>query len=112
MFGKKKPVSTDRLQAALGRREFGPPAPPEIMHGRNERSQREGTWSACRLVWLPSGWADGIILDLSSTGARVRFRGRLTLPQQVRLVSAKLNLDRTAKLVRRDGYDIALHFVD
>lgn len=105
MFRKKNApkISIDRIQSVL-KAGAGPVKRP--------RAEREGTWADCELHWYGAGGVNGVLMDVSDTGARVRFVHRGALPGRVRLTCARLKLNRTAEVVRRDGTDVGLKFVD
>jgi len=109
-FGKKPtPISKERLSAALRT-----PAPSQEMQSarRGPRANRESTWATCVLVWEPKGREEGICIDISATGARVRFRNKVFLPPQFHFVSSKLGINSPAEFVRQDGHDVAIRFID
>ncbi len=107
MFRKKKPsatISSDRIRAALSgttRLTLRP------------RSERAATWADCEICWDGSlRGENGILMDISDTGARVRFFHRGIMPEEVRIIVPRLGLNRRASVVRRDETDIGLHFID
>jgi len=51
-------------------------------------------------------------MDISDTGARVRFFHRGVMPDTVRIIAPRLRLNRRARVVRRDETDIGLQFID
>lgn len=105
MFGKKKSklqISTDRIQSAI----------KQAVPAKRPRSERESTWAECELSWFGTSGVDGILMDLSETGARVRFVHRSAIPRRVRLVAPRLKVDREAEVVRRDDSDVGLRFID
>lgn len=108
-FGKKPgtPISPERLSAAL--RNTAPADQPKIIR-RTPRADRQATWATCVLVWEPKGREEGVCIDISETGARIRFRNKPMIPGKFFFVSAKLGINTPAEFVRQDGYDVAIHF--
>lgn len=103
MFRKKKPkISEERMNRALGKK-------PE--QGETSRAPREAAWATCRVSWGGGQGDAGIVLDISDTGARVRFNHRPSLPQFVHLDIASQSISVEAEVVRIDGTDIGLRFV-
>ncbi|MDJ0921166.1 MAG: PilZ domain-containing protein [Henriciella sp.] len=88
-----------------------PPKPlPRLQKVRQDT--RKPVWSECTII-LPSGDKRiGILLDVSDSGARVRFRTRGNLPRGVRLVVPRLNLKRAATVVWQDTFTAGLHFLN
>jgi len=74
--------------------------------------QRKAQWAPCTLFWEPGGHLRGVCIDISDTGARIRFIGRPHLPKELRLVSAQLGLNRACRLVRSDAQEAAFQFTD
>ena len=113
MFGKKNtPVSKERLQAALrGSVPEGAKPPQMQTHRRRPRADRQSTWATCVLVWEPKGREEGICIDISETGAKIRFSHKVFVPQRFFFVSSKLAINAAAEFVRQDGHDLAIRFV-
>lgn len=76
------------------------------------RAERFSSFADCTLFYAGSFSVAGILLNHSATGARVRFRHRHALPERVRIVCARLDIDRQARLVRRLDFDVGLQFID
>jgi len=76
------------------------------------RHTREDAWAVCRVHLGQDAFREGIVLDLSEGGARVRFRTRGSLPPRVRLSCPRLNVNREASVVWQDVFDAGLQFVD
>lgn len=110
MFGKKPPpVSKERLSAAT-RTPAPSDQPAAQLIRRRPRADRQSTWATCVLVWEPQGREEGVCIDISETGARIRFRNKVFLPAEFHFVSSKLGLNVRAEAVRQDGYDISIRF--
>lgn len=110
VFGKKPtPVSKERLSAAL--RAPAAAELPQLQRGRRvPRADRQSTWATCVLVWEPKGREEGVCIDISETGARIRFRAKVFLPAEFNFVSSKLGINAPAVFVRQDGYDVSIRF--
>ncbi|MEM0986401.1 MAG: PilZ domain-containing protein [Pseudomonadota bacterium] len=104
MFGRKKPtVSTERIAAVS--------KPRQSVRPRQHRAKRAASWAECQLIWPPNGGVFGVVMDISETGARVRFKYRQATPPIVTLVCPKLKLRRAVEVVRQDGTDVGLRFI-
>ena len=110
-FGKKpSPISKERLEAALRNGVPSDNAQPTRTR-RLPRSDRQSTWATCVLVWEPKGREEGVCVDISGTGARIRFSHKVFLPSRFHFVSSKLGINSPAEFVRQDGYDVAIRFL-
>ncbi len=108
VFGKKPPpVSQERLSVAL---RATAPTDKIIPTRRGPRADRKSTWATCVLVWEPKGREEGVCVDISETGARIRFRNKVTLPEEFFFVSSKLGINFPAEFIRQDGTDVAIRF--
>ena len=111
IFGRKPPpISKDRLAAVVGggtNDQDGARRPKIPM----PRSDRQSTWSRCVLVWEPASREEGICLDISETGARIRFTHKVYLPDRFNFVSSKLGINVPAAFVRHDLYDVIIRFI-
>ncbi len=92
------------------------PAIPEIVHQEpprphQERSPRKNTWSVCTISNDGEGGREAVIVDVSRTGARVRFQGRGSLPSVVHIKSSRLGLNRKARVIWQDNCDVGLRFI-
>lgn len=110
VFGKKPatPISPERLSAAL---RTNTPAEQTKFTRRSPRADRQSTWAPCVLVWEPKGREEGVCVDISESGARIRFRNKVMVPAKFHFVSAKLGINIPAEFIRQDGQDIAIRFV-
>lgn len=113
MFGKKLPsIGKSRIERALSSSQPVPVNPSMAPKNQGKRkSARKETWAPCRLTWPPNGRADGICIDVSGTGAQIRFSHRIIVPDHLRLASARLNLNCNCEIVRQDGFDASVRFL-
>lgn len=113
MFGKKPPkIEKSQIERALGSSR---PVPIEAdQASRNSdkrRSPRRKIWAPCRLTWPPNASADGVCIDVSETGARIRFSHKIIVPDHLRISCPRLNLNQDCEIVRQDGLDASVRFL-
>ena len=77
----------------------------------NRRGPRKGVWCVCAIETRGGEAREGVIVDISKTGARVRFRSRGALPQVVRIKASRIGLSRFARVVCLSDYDAGLECV-
>ena len=77
----------------------------------NRRAIRKGVWCVCAVSFEGGELREGIILDISKTGARIRFRSRGTMPPMVRIKATRIGLNRFARVVWQTAFDAGLEFV-
>lgn len=75
------------------------------------RAPRKGLWCVCSIYAQTGEVREGIILDVSKTGARIRFRSRGELPDIVRLKASRIGLNRFARVVWQTSFDAGLDFI-
>lgn len=93
----RKPVATD-VEAD--------DTPPE-----QRRAEREGSYRVAKITY-PSGYVrKGIVVDLSATGARIRFSERGELPDRVTLRIQGLSGLRDAEKVWQETHDAGVRFL-
>lgn len=78
----------------------------------DRRFDRKDAWAVCLVELYNGPVREGILLDFSEGGARVRFRSRSLLPQYVRLKSARHRLNTIAEIVWQDAFDAGVRFTD
>ncbi|MEM6665481.1 MAG: PilZ domain-containing protein [Pseudomonadota bacterium] len=80
-------------------------APPEL-----RRTERQGAYRVVTVTY-PSGYIrKGVIVDLSATGARIRFSQRGELPDRVTLRIEGLSGNKEADMVWQEAYDAGVRF--
>ncbi|MEP1143022.1 MAG: PilZ domain-containing protein [Henriciella sp.] len=89
------------------------PLPIEILRPATDkrRGPRKGIWCVCSVFTEAGAVREGIILDVSKTGARIRFRNRGTLPNVIKIKASRIGLNRFAKVVWQSTYDAGIEFV-
>ena len=75
------------------------------------RGPRKGIWCVCSIYYEGGEVREGIILDVSKTGARVRFRSRGSLPTIVKIKASRIGLNRFARVVWQSTFDAGLEFI-
>lgn len=73
---------------------------------------RTDAWAVCQVILESGAVKEGVLLDFSEGGARVRFRSRSTLPSRMQIKALRHGLNRKAELVWQDVFDVGLRFVD
>ena len=116
MFGKKKTLAPHQGVSVLPRATMQV-ARSSAPVRRARAAVRKAVWSACAIEseHMTSEQQnldrEGIILDLSKRGVRIRFQNKSALPQQVSIRSSRLGIERRAKVVWQDEFDAGLEFV-
>jgi len=112
MFSSK---SKNKVKVDLSRVESSStPTPIPILRPMrdNRRAQRKGIWCVCSVYAETGAVREGIILDVSKTGARIRFRNRGTLPPIVKIKASRIGLNRFARVVWQTTFDAGLDFIN
>lgn len=73
--------------------------------------EREDCWQKCVLHDGKTLKLDGVMIDISSKGARIRFRSHATLPREVVLLVPALALKRHARTVWQRRGDAGFIFL-
>jgi len=67
---------------------------------------------ACRIVYGPEAYTlDGMVRDLSDTGARLRFASSVLLPKSFRLILARESRCDDVEIVWRRSQEMGVRFV-
>lgn len=109
MFGRRKKVP-DRLQQVVRATHERTLKEQQRIQNRR-RAKRDTTYAQCSLTSDHGYTISGIIIDLSDTGARVRFRHHYRLNRFVTVKAGRLRLKRRAEVVWQFGSDAGLKFV-
>lgn len=104
--------SKSKTKINLERAKAKPVAPiPVVRPQVNKRSAiRKGVWCVCQIVSRDGAIREGVILDISATGVRVRFRDRGELPDLVKIKASRIGLNRFARVVWQRTPDAGLEF--
>ena len=77
------------------------------------RAPRQRAFLRAKLSYRDGAISFGcVVTQISATGAKINLPEELTLPERFRIEVAGKNIDRAAKLVRRDAEGAAIAFVD
>lgn len=114
MFGRKKQQALkDRVNTIAARAKSGSDQMPDrMLPSVAPRAERVSTYADCTVYYAGAYAVSGILVDYSASGARIRFRHRHALPDCVRIVCPRYNIDRDARVVRRLDFDVGLQFTD
>lgn len=115
MFGSKSKTRI-KLERVVPRepRQSGTPShsiPVLRPRGENRRGLRKDLWCVCSVETKGGEKREGVIIDISKSGARVRFRSRGTLPNVVRIKASRIGLKRFARVIWQSAFDAGLEFV-
>ncbi|MEM6412005.1 MAG: PilZ domain-containing protein [Pseudomonadota bacterium] len=111
LFGKsKQKLSTARMQQVLRSAEQQTEAHSQIK--RNKRSYpRMEIWQRCVIINDEGHRLDGIILDYSQSGSRVRFRTHQSLPPEMILNVPTMGINHRVRTVWQSQGDAGLAFI-
>lgn len=102
----KNKINIDRAVSSAAR-----PAPVVRPQKNHRRGPRKGVWCVCVIETRGGEKREGVIIDISKTGARIRFRSRGTLPDVVRIRASRIGLSRFARVVWQSEFDAGIEFV-
>lgn len=88
-----------------------PQAPIVRAAVEQRRALRKGTWCVCQIMTREGAVREGVILDVSQTGARIRFRDRGELPRIVKIKASRIGLHRFARVVWQRTPDAGIEFI-
>ncbi len=115
MFSSKSKMKVNLERAAIGAEREEAPARTPVPILRPETNKRRGErrelWCICSVETKGGEKREGVIVDISKTGARVRFRSRGTLPSVVRVKASRIGLKRFARVIWQSAFDAGLEFV-
>lgn len=103
----KAKVDLDRARGSTAK----VPIPVLRPQSEKRRGERKGVWCVCSLYSQDGATWEGIILDVSKSGARIRRRARGTLPRIVKIKASRVGLNRFARVVWQTAFDAGLEFV-
>lgn len=75
------------------------------------QAKRKDLWCVCSLFQGDALLKEAVIVDVSKTGARVKFRHRGALPRHVRIKAGRIGLNRLAEVVWQTPSDAGLRFI-
>ena len=108
MFSSKSKtkVNLDRVKAPAST-----PIPIVRPQIDNRGAPRKGVWCVCQVMTRDGAIREGIILDVSKTGARIRFRDRGELPNIIKIKASRIGLHRFARVVWQRSPDAGIEFI-
>jgi len=108
MFTKAKPPTL--LQRRV--KEIGQRLPSVVTVKKTARSaKRHGTWQQCWLKGSMGFQISCILIDYSTSGARLRFRSHQNIPKRVTLFCPALGIKQNARRVWVQNGDMGLEFI-
>lgn len=108
MFKKaKQPTLLQQRVSAIGQK------PPSVatVRKRDRVAKRQNTWQQCWLKGSMGFQISCILVDYSSSGARLRFHSHQSIPNQVTLFCPALGMKKKAKRVWVESGDMGLKFI-
>jgi hypothetical protein len=109
MFSPRQKIKVD-LNRAEGS-SASVPIPVLRPQTEKRKGERKGVWCVCSLYSEDGATWEGIILDVSMSGARIRRRTRGTLPRIVKIKASRIGLNRFARVVWQTTFDAGLEFI-
>lgn len=108
--GFARPLDLGRIERALS------PPPIQIAQPRQVRKKRRfarrDAWAICKITLKHGHEREGVIIDISEGGARIRFRTRSNLSPTIRIQSSRHQLDKVAVTIWQNKFDAGIEFVD
>ena len=83
---------------------------------RARAGARADRWCECSVTSQnpvpgePKMVREGVVLDASRTGARIRFRSKGGLPERVTVKASRLGLNRTGRVIWQREFDAGIAF--
>lgn len=115
MFSSKSKmkVKLDRVAGEPAREPDVAPVPLKILRPmtNKRRGDRKDLWCICSVETKGGEVREGVIVDISNSGARIRFRSRGMLPRVVRIKASRIGLKRFARVIWQSAFDAGLEFV-
>lgn len=79
---------------------------------RKKRSTpRRDTWHVCEIIYDTGYRLAGMMVDISATGCRVKFRIRSDIPPEVTVTVPDLQYEQRAKVVWQNTFEAGFLFV-
>jgi hypothetical protein len=99
---KKKQVDLSRLAKTRSK---------HLKKPHRVRAARRQVWSICSIKYRSGEIREAVIINVTKSGVRIRFRSKGRLPEVVEIKSGRLGLNRTARVVWQKSFDAGLSFV-
>ena len=103
-------IDMTRIRASMAPLPASAVTAPKPVYDRV--TPRADTWSVGKVTLASGHMRECVLIDLSDTGARIRFRTRGILSGIVKLKASRHQIDREARVIWKDMYDAGLEFLD
>ncbi|MEL6829775.1 MAG: PilZ domain-containing protein [Pseudomonadota bacterium] len=111
-FGKAGAKGKIDLSRAVGTPDDAPQSTLSPVQSKHPRAPRSETWAVLSAKFQTGEVREGVIVNLSKTGARIRFHTRAAVPAKMIIKCPRYRLHRPARLVWQSGFDIGVQFFD
>jgi len=115
MFSTKSKLKVNLERVVRDEPQEEPIAPkpvPVLRPAENKRrGPRKDLWCVCAVETKGGETREGVIVDISKTGARIRFRSRGRLPGVIRIKASRIGLKRFARVIWQSAFDAGIEFV-
>ena len=111
-FGKAGAKGKVDLSRAVGGAKATQPTSLSPVQSKHPRAPREETWAVMSAKFQTGEVREGVVVNLSKTGARIRFHTRAAVPAKMIIKCPRYRIHRPAKLVWQSGFDIGVQFFD
>ena len=112
MFAKKEAPAIDLKRALKSDASQSAYATPSFAMKDMRLAARKDLWCECLLTAFGAEVREAVIVDISKKGARVRFRRRGSLPDNVHIKATRLGLNRMARVAWQTMFDAGLEFYE
>ena len=111
MFSAKGKLKADLARAKTSSTAEIPIVRPKGKPAEKRHAARKGIWCVCTVSTDATWLREAIILDVSKTGARIRFRSRGQLPSEIRIKASRIGLNRRARIIWQTVFDAGIEFI-
>lgn len=111
-FGKAGATGKIDLSRAVGTSSDVPVSTVSPVQSMHPRAPRTETWAVMSAKFQTGEVREGVVINLSKTGARIRFHTRASVPSKMIIKCPRYRLHRPARLVWQAGFDIGIQFFD
>ncbi len=111
MFTAKGKIKADVSRVRSSTSHVLPDLKRELRWTEQRRAQRKGLWCVCLIATEAAPLREAIILDVSRTGARIRFRSKGRLPAKIMIKASRIGLNRGARVVWQTSFDAGIEFI-
>ena len=111
-FGKAGAKGKIDLTRAVGDPTEAQPSAVSPVQSKHPRAPRAETWAVVTAKFQTGEIREGVVVNLSKTGARIRFHTRSAVPGKMIIKCPRYRIHRPARLVWQAGFDIGVQFFD